>query len=66
MWAGLIAGQPVLPIAGADACVPRPIPIRPEPPFLGHSANVPLAHLRNWALDNITRLLNLNPAGTAP
>jgi hypothetical protein len=51
---------------GADACVPRQTPIRPEPPFLGHGANVPLAHLRNWALDNITRLLNLNPAGTAP
>jgi hypothetical protein len=33
---------------------------------LGHSANVPLAHLRNWALDNITRVLNLNPAGASP
>ena len=30
---------------------------------LGHSANVPLAHLRTWALDNITRVPNLNPAG---
>jgi DNA-binding HxlR family transcriptional regulator len=33
---------------------------------LGHSANVPLAHLRNWALENITHVLNLNPAGTSP
>jgi DNA-binding HxlR family transcriptional regulator len=33
---------------------------------LGHSANVPLAHLRNWALDNITRVPGLNPAGTSP
>jgi DNA-binding HxlR family transcriptional regulator len=32
---------------------------------LGHSANVPLAHLRNWALDNITRVPNLIPAGTS-
>ena len=29
---------------------------------LGHSASVPLAHLRNWALDNMTRVPNLTPA----
>jgi len=33
---------------------------------LGYSANVPLAHLRTWALDNITNVLNLSPAGTSP
>jgi DNA-binding HxlR family transcriptional regulator len=33
---------------------------------LGHSANVRLAHPRNWALDNITRVRNLNPAGASP
>jgi DNA-binding HxlR family transcriptional regulator len=32
---------------------------------LGHSANVPLAHLRNWALENITHVRNLDPAGTS-
>lgn len=32
---------------------------------LGHSASVPLAHLRNWALDNIASVPNLVPAATA-
>jgi DNA-binding HxlR family transcriptional regulator len=29
---------------------------------LGHSASVPLAHLRSWALDNMNRVPNLIPA----
>ena len=33
---------------------------------LGHSANVPLAHLRDWALDNIARVPSLSPPGTSP
>jgi DNA-binding HxlR family transcriptional regulator len=32
---------------------------------LGHSANVPLAQLRTWALDNIGRVPNLPPVGTS-
>jgi pimeloyl-ACP methyl ester carboxylesterase len=33
VWAGFIASQPVLLIPGADACVPWPVPVRPNPPF---------------------------------
>jgi hypothetical protein len=33
VWAGFIASQPVLLIPGADACVPWPKPVRPNPPF---------------------------------
>ncbi|MDT7578719.1 MAG: hypothetical protein QOH17_5052 [Pseudonocardiales bacterium] len=33
VWASFIASQPVLLIPGADACVPWPKPVRPEPPF---------------------------------
>ena len=32
---------------------------------LGHSASVPLAHLRNWALDNMQRVPNLIPAAAS-
>jgi pimeloyl-ACP methyl ester carboxylesterase len=32
-WAGFIASQPVLLVPGANACVPWPRPVRPEPPF---------------------------------
>jgi DNA-binding HxlR family transcriptional regulator len=32
---------------------------------LGYSANVPLAHLRTWALENITQVGNLSRAGTS-
>jgi pimeloyl-ACP methyl ester carboxylesterase len=32
-WADVIASQPTLLIPGADACVPWPKPIRPNPPF---------------------------------
>jgi pimeloyl-ACP methyl ester carboxylesterase len=37
-WAGFIASQPVLLIPGADACVPWPKPIRPNPPFPDNQA----------------------------
>ncbi len=37
-WAGFIASQPVLLIPGANACVPWPKPIRPDPPFPDNQA----------------------------
>jgi pimeloyl-ACP methyl ester carboxylesterase len=37
-WAGVIASQPTLLIPGADACVPWPKPIRPNPPFPDNQA----------------------------
>jgi pimeloyl-ACP methyl ester carboxylesterase len=33
VWASFIASQPVLLIPGANACVPWPKPVRPDPPF---------------------------------
>jgi pimeloyl-ACP methyl ester carboxylesterase len=38
VWAGFIASQPVLLIPGADACVPWPKPVRPNPPFPDNQA----------------------------
>jgi pimeloyl-ACP methyl ester carboxylesterase len=70
VWAGFIASQPVLLIPGADACVPWPTPVRPEPPFPVNQAfpsNVP-ALLLGGGLDyldiNTERsLIPLFPSG---
>ena len=70
VWAGFIASQPVLLIPGADACVPWPAPVQPDPPFPVNQAfpsNVP-ALLLGGGLDyldiNTERsLIPLFPSG---
>ncbi len=70
VWANFIASQPVLLIPGADACVPWPSPVRPEPPFPDNQpfpANVP-ALLLGGGLDYLDinserSLMPLFPSG---
>jgi len=68
---GLPTNQNVHQVAEQFIADPRVVYVDNDPveyslTELGHSANVPLAHLRNWALDNISRVPSLNPARTSP